>query len=301
MISGRGLGHTGGTLDKLEAIPGYNATPDAALMARTVREVGCVIGGQTHDLAPADRKLYAIRDATGSVEAIPLIVSSILSKKLAAGLQGLAMDVKSGSGAFLADPQPLADALVEVAEGAGLPCRALITDMDQVLGRTAGNAVEVRESIAMLRGEPVEPRFAAVTLDLTRALLELGGIDPGAVEAALSSGAAAERFERMVVALGGPADLLEHPDRHLPAAPVVRDVAGGDGTIRRIDVRAVGLAVVELGGGRTREDQPVDHAVGLTEVAGLSEPGERLAVVHARSEADADRAAARLRAAFELA
>ena len=298
MISGRGLGHTGGTLDKLEAIPGYDATPGLERLRAAVGAAGCAIVGQTRDIAPADRRLYALRDATATVECLPLIVASILSKKLAAGLGGLVMDVKGGSGAFLSDPQPLADALVEVAEGAGLPCRALITDMDQVLGRTAGNAVEVREAIAMLRGEDVEPRFRDVTLELTRALLELGGLDPDGVQDALAGGAAADRFARMVVALGGPADLLEDPDRHLPSAPVVREVEGGPGTISAIDVREVGLAVVELGGGRTREDQPVDHAVGLTEVAGLGEDAARLAVVHARDDATADRAAARLRAAI---
>ncbi len=190
MISGRGLGHTGGTLDKLESIPGYNATPDAALMGKVVREVGCVIGGQTDDLAPADRKLYAIRDATGSVEAIPLIVSSILSKKLAAGLGGLVMDVKHGSGAFMSerdDARALARALVDVAVAAGLPTVALLTDMDRVLGTTAGNALEVRESIELLRDpSSADPRLLAVTLELTRALLELGGLGDADPQAAPS-------------------------------------------------------------------------------------------------------------------
>jgi thymidine phosphorylase len=301
MISGRGLGHTGGTLDKLESIPGYDATPGEAKLREAVEAAGCAIVGQTAEVAPADRRLYALRDATATVECLPLIVASILSKKLAAGLDGLVLDVKQGSGAFLADVAPLAEALVEVGRGAGLRCEAVITDMDQVLGRTAGNALEVREAIAMLRGEAVEPRFREVTMSLTETLLELGGLDPGAAERALASGEAADRFARMVVALGGTADLLEDPDAHLPAAPVVRDVAGGGGSVRSIDVRQVGLAVVELGGGRVREDQPVDHAVGLTDVAGLGEPGETLAVVHARDEGSADRAAARLRSAFELA
>src|SRR3954463_3888200 len=193
MISGRGLGHTGGTLDKLEAIPGYNATPDAALMGRVVREVGCVIGGQTDPLAPADRKLYGIRDATGSVEAIPLIVSSILSKKLAAGLGGLVMDVKHGNGAFMSamdDARDLARALVDVAVAAGLPTVALLTDMHQVLGTSAGNALEVRESIALLRDPTsADPRLIEVTLALTRALLELGGLGDADPALALASGA----------------------------------------------------------------------------------------------------------------
>jgi thymidine phosphorylase len=299
MISGRGLGHTGGTLDKLESIPGYDATPGEAQLRAAVRAAGCAIVGQTAEVAPADRRLYALRDATATVECLPLIVASILSKKLAAGLQGLVMDVKSGSGAFLEDVQPLAQALVEVAAGAGLRCQAVITDMNQVLGRSAGNALEVREAIAMLRGEDVEPRFRDVTLTLSSTLLELGGLDGAAVTEALESGAAAERFARMVAALGGPTDLLERPDDHLPAAPVVRAVPGGDGTVNRLDVRAVGLAVVELGGGRMREDAPVDHAVGLTDVAGLGEPAETLAVVHARDEAAAARAARRLQEAFE--
>ncbi len=219
MISGRGLGHTGGTLDKLETIPGYNATPDAALMAKVVREVGCVIGGQTDDLAPADRKLYAIRDATGSVEAIPLIVSSILSKKLAAGLGGLVMDVKHGNGAFMSerdDARALARALVDVAVAAGLPTVALLTDMDRVLGTTAGNALEVRESIELLRDpSSADPRLVEVTLALTRALLELGGLGDADPEAALASGAAAERFGAMVARARWP----ERHDRQLRAAP----------------------------------------------------------------------------------
>src|SRR3954464_2941220 len=228
MISGRGLGRTGGALDKLEAIPGYNATPDAATMARVVREVGCVIGGQTDDLAPADRRLYAIRDATGSVEAIPLIVSSILSKKLAAGLGGLVMDVKHGNGAFMAaydDARALARALVDVAVAAGLPTVALLTDMNQVLGRTAGNALEVRESIEILRDPTsADGRLVEVTLELTRALLELGGLGDADPARALASGAAAERFGAMVAALGGPSDIMDNPDTHLERAPVIREV-----------------------------------------------------------------------------
>jgi thymidine phosphorylase len=301
MISGRGLGHTGGTLDKLEAIPGYDATPGEERLRAAVTAAGCAIVGQTDEVAPADRRLYALRDATATVECLPLIVASILSKKLAAGLRGLVLDVKSGSGAFLDDAQPLADALVEVAQGAGLRCQAIVTDMDQVLGRTAGNALEVREAISMLRGEAVEPRFRDVTLALSSSLLELGGLDGSAVGRALDSGEAAERFSRMVVALGGPPDLVEDPDRHLERAPVVREVAGGDGVVRAIDVREVGLAVVELGGGRLREDAPIDHAVGLTEVAGIGEPAGVLAVVHARDEAAAERAALRLVGAYEVA
>jgi thymidine phosphorylase len=309
MISGRGLGHTGGTLDKLEAIPGYNATPDAELMGRVVREVGCVIGGQTDDLAPADRKLYGIRDATGSVEAIPLIVSSILSKKLAAGLGGLVMDVKHGNGAFMSeldDARALARALVDVAVAAGLPTVALLTDMNAVLGATAGNALEVRESIAVLRGDPdADPRLVEVTLQLTRALLDLGGLGDADPAQALASGAAAERFGAMVAALGGPSDIVDDPDAHLERAPVVREVfPDEDGVVTAHDTRALGIAVMSLGGGRAVETDVIDMAVGLDAVAGpgtaVARGGRPLAVIHARDEAGADAAQAAVRAAITV-
>jgi thymidine phosphorylase len=309
MISGRGLGHTGGTLDKLEAIPGYNATPDAALMGRVVREVGCVIGGQTDDLAPADRKLYGIRDATGSVEAIPLIVSSILSKKLAAGLGGLVMDVKHGNGAFMSemdDARDLARALVDVAVAAGLPTVALLTDMNAVLGATAGNALEVRESIELLRDPTsADPRLVEVTLALTRALLELGGLGDADPARALASGDAAERFGAMVAALGGPSDIIDNYDAHLEAAPVVREVfADEDGVVTAHDTRALGVAVMTLGGGRAVESDVIDMAVGLDAVAGpgtaVARGGRPLAIVHARDEAGADAAEAAVRAAITV-
>jgi thymidine phosphorylase len=309
MISGRGLGHTGGTLDKLETIPGYNATPDAALMGKVVREVGCVIGGQTDDLAPADRKLYAIRDATGSVEAIPLIVSSILSKKLAAGLGGLVMDVKHGNGAFVSeidDARALARALVDVAVAAGLPTVALLTDMDRVLGATAGNALEVRESIELLRDpSSADPRLLAVTLELTRALLDLGGLRDADPEAALSSGAAAERFGAMVHALGGPSDMMENYEQHLDRAPVIREVfPETDGVVTAHDTRALGIVVMNLGGGRAVESDVIDPAVGLDAVAGpetaVASGGRPLAIVHARDGASADAAAAAVRAAITV-
>jgi thymidine phosphorylase len=309
MISGRGLGHTGGTLDKLEAIPGYNATPPGPLMGRVVREVGCVIGGQTDDLAPADRKLYGIRDATGSVEAIPLIVSSILSKKLAAGLGGLVMDVKHGNGAFMAeyeDAKALARALVDVAVAAGLPTVALLTDMNQVLGATAGNALEVRESIEILKDPGSgDPRLVAVTLELTRALLDLGGLGDADPEAALRSGAAAERFGAMVAALGGPSDIMDNYDEHLDRAPVIREVfPDEDGVVVAHDTRALGIAVMNLGGGRKVESDVIDMAVGLDAVAGpgadVARGGRPLAVVHARDEAGADAAEAEVKRAIAV-
>jgi thymidine phosphorylase len=290
MISGRGLGHTGGTLDKLDSIPGYRSQPDLEEFRRVVAQIGCAIVGQTDELAPADRKLYATRDITATVECIPLIVASILSKKLAAGVDHLVMDVKTGSGAFMAqraDAEALAQNLEEVSEGNGMRCDALISDMDQVLGRTAGNAVEVREAIAFLKNEPTEPRLKQVTFDLAAKLI-------GDPERTISSGAAAEKFEQMVAALGGPKDILEAD--HLPTAPIRREVAG-DGPVQRIDVREVGLAVLELGGGRTHPEQDVDHAVGLTDVLGIGESGP-LCVIHARDEQSADRAEERIRRAF---
>jgi thymidine phosphorylase len=310
MISGRGLGHTGGTLDKLDSIPGYDTTPDVETLKRVVGQAGCAIVGQTGDLAPADRRLYAIRDATGTVESIPLIVASILSKKLAAGLSALVMDVKFGSGAFMSardDADELARALVDVAGGAGLPTVALLTDMDEVLGSTAGNALEVREAIDFLEGAQ-ESRLHEVTLSLAASLLVQCGLadDEDAAGAAaqdvLDSGAAAEVFARMVAALGGPADLMERPEDHLPRAPVQRPVLA-EGVVTGMDCRAVGLVITGLGGNRARETDAIDPAVGLTDVAAVGErlgPERPLAVIHARDEAGAEQAEHALRAAVRL-
>jgi thymidine phosphorylase len=313
MISGRGLGHTGGTFDKLDSIPGYRTTPGLDEFRAVTRSVGCAIIGQTADLAPADRRLYAIRDVTGTVESLDLLTSSILSKKLAAGLGGLVMDVKCGSGAFMArrdEARALADSLVTVANGAGLPTRALLTDMDQPLASAAGNAVEVVYAIDYLTGARREPRFHAVTTALAAEMLVLGGLSPDAadaaarVEDALASGRAAEIFSRMVAALGGPADLIEAPERHLAAASVVRDVpAPRSGTVAGIATRDLGLAVIGLGGGRTRPQDGIDHAVGFTDLAALGAtvgPGAPLGRVHARDEAAAQAAVAAVQAAYRI-
>ncbi len=311
MISGRGLGHTGGTLDKLESIPGYVATPQPDRFRAVLQQVGCAIIGQTAALAPADRRFYAIRDVTATVESIPLITASILSKKLAAGLRYLVMDVKWGSGAF-ADTLPmareLAQSIVTVAAGAGLPTVALVTDMNQVLGRTAGNALEVHESIAMLRGETTEPRLAEVTYALAAELLASCGLAPSVAdgrvraEQAVRSGDAAERFGRMVRALGGPADLLDRAPALLPHAPIVCDAPPQRaGVVASIDVRQVGIAVLQLGGGRRHAADRIDPAVGLVEVAGVGErvgPDRPLARVHAADQASAARAIATLQQAF---
>ncbi|GEO37220.1 thymidine phosphorylase [Skermanella aerolata] len=318
MISGRGLGHTGGTLDKLDSIPGYVSLPDRTTLERVIRDAGCAIIGATDAFAPADKRVYAVRDITATVESLDLITASILSKKLAAGLDALVMDVKFGSGAFMAefdDAVALAESIVTVATGAGMPTVALLTDMNEVLGRTAGNALEVRESIDLLTGAGHDPRLYEVTAALSAELLVLGGLCPDTAAArtrfddVISSGAAAERFGRMVSALGGPADLMENPDRYLASAPVVREVhADASGSIAAIDTRALGVAVVALGGGRSRVQDPIDPAVGLSAVAGLgaaagpqgSPQSGPLAIVHARSEDEAEAAADAVRAAFTI-
>lgn len=312
MISGRGLGHTGGTLDKLDAIPGYVSQPDVGLFRRVVADVGCAIIGQTADLAPADGRLYAIRDVTATVESIPLITASILSKKLAAGLRSLVLDVKTGNGAFmqkLEDARALAESLVEVANGAGLKTTALITDMNEPLASAAGNAVEVQNAVEFLTGKHRDPRLTEVTVALAAEILVSGGLaidlDDGQrrVRDAFDSGRAAEKFAEMVAALGGPADFVEWPETYLPAAPVIRAVyPERAGIVQSIDTRAIGIAVVELGGGRRRASDGIDHAVGVTQLAGIGAAvGDGpIAYVHARDEEGLARVVAALRRTYRL-
>jgi len=313
MISGRGLGHTGGTLDKLESIPGYDATPSIERFQQVVAEAGCAIIGQTADLAPADRRLYAVRDVTATVESVPLITASILSKKLAAGLEGLVMDVKVGNGAFADNPamaEELACSIVAVAEGAGLPTTALITDMNQPLGRTAGNALEVAECVELLTGATGDARFCEVTLALAAEMMLLGGLATDTETArakaneAIDSGRAAERFAAMVTALGGPADFLDRSATLLPQAPIRRPVqAKAAGVLAACDTRAVGLAVIALGGGRRRVEDRIDPAVGIDDILPLGTVVSRsdpIAVVHAADEASAEQAAVLLQKAFAI-
>jgi len=313
MISGRSLGHTGGTLDKLDSIPGYQTAVSTARLHEALQHAGCAIVGQTGELAPADRRLYAIRDVTGTVESTPLITASILSKKLAAGLQGLVMDVKVGNGAFAADlptARALAQSLVQVAQGAGLPTRAFITDMSQVLGSSAGNALEVHEALALLQGRACEPRLLELTRALSAELLLIGGLADriddalARVDAALADGRALEHFARMVAALGGPADFVERAGTYLPAAPVqlaVRSVRSG--WVRGMATREIGLLVGELGGGRRRAGDVVDPRVGLSDIASIGlrvEAGALLATVHAADEASAAAAGKRLLELIDL-
>jgi thymidine phosphorylase len=314
MISGRGLGHTGGTLDKLSSISGYDVQPDVTTFRRVVREVGCAIIGATDNLAPADRRLYGVRDVTATVESIPLIVSSILSKKVAAGLDGLVMDVKSGSGAFCDTEtmaRDLAGSLVAVANQAGLSTTALITDMDQVLGRQVGNALEVGEAIAYLTGEGTrDRRLHEVVMALAGEMLALGDLAPSIAagraraEAALEDGRAAETFARMVAGLGGPNDVLEHPGRYLARTPVIKPcTATRPGHVVGMNAREVGIAVVGLGGGRSHADDAIDPSVGFSEFIDVGtrvRTGNPLCLVHAASEADADEAIDRLRKAIRI-
>ncbi|MCK6422452.1 MAG: thymidine phosphorylase [Aquabacterium sp.] len=311
MISGRGLGHTGGTLDKLEALPGFDTAADPARLRQLLHQAGCAIVGAGPTLAPADRRLYAVRDVTATVESIALITASILSKKLAAGLQALVLDVKVGNGAVspdVATARALAHSLVEVAAQCGLPTCALLTDMDQPLGRCAGNALEVDEALAWLRGEPPDERLTEVTLALAAQLLVQGGLAadlPAARSLAQSrwrSGAAAEHFARMVAAQGGPTDVLR--DARLPLAPVQQVVpAPHTGFLAHIDTRALGTAVVALGGGRARADDRIDPRVGLSGLHPLGtalQAGTPLAVVHAATAAAAHEAAQRVTEACRI-
>ena len=313
MISARGLGHTGGEVDLMESM-GCAIAPPAELFARTVADVGCAIIGPTGRLAPADARIYYVRDVTATVESIPLITGSIMSKKLAAGINGLVMSVNYGSGAFmptLEAARALALSMLGVAEGAGVPMVTWLCDMDEVMGDAVGSLPQIREVIAYLTGGPREARLEQIVTRLSAEVLVMGGLaaDIAAAEAMLAArladGSAAERFARMVAALGGPADLVDHPDRYLQRAPFARPVVpAGEGFVARVDARAVGMALLSIGSGRTRPDQSIDHGVGLTGMAHVGDrvgPGRPIAVLHARDEAAFERAAAAIRAAVTLA
>jgi len=313
MISGRGLGHTGGTLDKLASIPGYDTAPDVPTLHRALKSAGCAIIGQTADLAPADRRLYAIRDVTATVESVPLITASILSKKLAAGLNALVMDVKVGNGAFadlLDMATTLAESLVQVANGAGLPTRAWLTDMNQVLGSNCGNALEVLEALDFLTGTWREPRLLQVTRTLSAELLVMGRLAGDEAQAlqqvddALHSGRALTQFARMVSALGGPTDFCERPGHYLPSAPVQLPVlAQRSGFVTGMATRAIGLAVVELGGGRRQASDTIDARVGFSQFVQMGQSvqaGDVLAVVHAGDTSAAERARATLQEKIQI-
>lgn len=313
MISGRGLGHTGGTLDKLESIPGYNITPTNDVFGQVTKDAGVAIIGQTGDLAPADKRVYATRDITATVDNISLITASILSKKLAAGLESLVMDVKVGSGAFMPTyeaSEELAKSIVAVANGAGTKTTAILTDMNQVLASSAGNAVEVREAVRFLTGEYRNPRLLEVTMASCAEMLVLGKLAENTEDAraklmeALDNGKAAECFGKMVAGLGGPADFVENYDNYLEKAEIIKPVyATETGVVSAMDTRAIGMAVVSMGGGRRVATDEIDYAVGfdnfirLGEVANSDKP---LAVIHARTEEQWEEAAKALRSAITV-
>ncbi|WP_421193567.1 thymidine phosphorylase [Aeromonas enteropelogenes] len=313
MISGRGLGHTGGTLDKLDAIPGYQTSVDNDRFLKVVKEAGVAIIGQTGDLAPADKRIYAVRDITATVESIAMITGSILSKKLASGLEALVMDVKVGSGAFMPTfeaSEELAKSIVAVANGAGCRTSALLTDMNQVLASSAGNAVEVREAVRYLTGEYRNPRIHAVTMALCTEMLISAGLASNDVDAraklqaVLDNGKAAEIFGRMVTGLGGPSDFMERYDAYLPKAAIVRPVyAANAGFVTAMDTRELGLAVVAMGGGRRAAGDKLDYAVGLTDFIRLGQSVDAdkpLALIHAQTEEQFAQAAGMVQAAVKI-
>lgn len=313
MISGRGLGHTGGTLDKLESIPGYQTQIDQQTLRQIIGDVGCAITGASRNIAPADKRLYAIRDVTATVDSLPLIVASILSKKLAAGLQALVLDVKCGDGAFMQtkdDAQALAKALVEVSNAAGVKTSALITDMDQPLANCAGNALEVKSALAILHGDYSQSRLLEVTLALGAQMLissKICGDDNEAVQimnSALSSGAALETFARMIREQGGPSDFIDMPERHLTVASHKAPVlAAYDGYLSTCQTRELGMSVVRLGGGRRVPTDAIDFGVGFSDVTPLGtrvSAGDPIAFVHGASLEDCQREAARAQSLWTI-
>ena len=313
MISGRGLGHTGGTLDKLDSIQGYQTAPSNDLFQKTVKDVGCAIIGQTTNLAPADKRIYAVRDVCSTVESIPLITASILSKKLASGLENLVMDVKFGNGAFMEkidDARALANSIVQVANDAGTKTTALLTDMKAVLGYNIGNALEVLESVHYLKGENINQRLDQVTKALCiEALLNTKlaknkkeALDK--IEKALSTGAALEKFAKMVQTLGGPSDFVSHPEDYMPKAPIIRPVfAKKEGYINQMKTRQIGLLLIELKGGRTHPLQTINHATGMTNFVQIGDKVDfktPLCFVHASDENDFENIASKLHGLIEI-
>lgn len=313
MISGRGLGHTGGTLDKLDSIPGYTTSASELLFRKVVKDAGVAIVGQTGELAPADKRIYGVRDVTATVESIAMITASILSKKLAEGLDALVMDVKVGSGAFMPtfdQSVELAQSIVQVANGAGVKTTALLTDMNQCLASSAGNALEVREAVQFLTGEYRNERLLEITMAQSAELLVSGGLAANTEQAreklqsVLDNGQAAEIFSRMVHGLGGPADFTERYDHYLPGASIIKPVyMEGDGFLSAMNTRDVGMAVVQLGGGRKVASDTIDYGVGFTEICRLGDridSSQPIAMLHASSDASWNQAADMLRGALTL-
>ena len=313
MISGRGLGHTGGTTDKVESIPGYRSTPDFDRFRKVVKEVGCAIIGQTEDLAPADRRFYAIRDVTSTVESVPLITASILSKKIAAGLDALVMDVKTGNGAFMATmdrAEALSSALVATAASANLKTHAIITDMNECLGSTAGNALEIAECVEFLKNNFREERLDKVVVALCAEMLIASGLESDReaaarkVNDAIVSGKAADTFGKMIHGMGGPADFIENYKAYLPQAKIVRPILSStSGFVDSVNAFQLGNAIIELGGGRRILNEALDLSVGMSDVVAVGaaiEAGQSLMSVHAATEQQADAAEAIILNAYAI-
>lgn len=307
MISGRGLGHTGGTLDKFDSIPGYQTAPSNDLFRKAVKKIGCSIIGQTGNLAPADKRIYAVRDVCATVESIDLITASILSKKLAAGLDCLVMDLKCGNGAFMASlerAENLAQSIVRVADAAGTKTKAVLTDMNQVLGRSVGNALEVAEAVDYLKGINVDVRLHKITMELCAELLVSSHLATSLEDAkaklqqVLDNGQALEKFAQMVAMMGGPKDFCDDVWKYLPKAKIIRPVyAKEQGYVAAMDTRGIGLSVIELHGGRTSPEQKVDYASGYSDFCQIGEFVDKnrpLAMVHAQNESEYKLAAKRL-------
>lgn len=310
-VTGRGIDYCGGEVDMLDSIPGYQIEPSPELFMQVVKEAGGAIMGPTLDLAPADRKFFYVREVSGTVESVPLITGSILSKKLAAGPRGLVTSVGCGSGAFMKtieDARQLANSMGEVAADAGLPNVHLITDLNSVLGTTVGNALEVIEVVDFLSGKYRDPRTEELTLIIAAEMIVLAGIAPDLAtaremaKARLDDGTAADRFGRMVEMLGGPGDFMAAPERHLPATPVIRPVhASAPGYVAEMDTKQIGLTLVVLGGGRKRPSEPIDFSVGMTNFIQLGEYADAdrpICLVHARDEDGYKAAAEMIRSAI---
>ncbi len=310
MISGRGLGHTGGTLDKFDAIKGYNSSPSIEKFRQTVKQVGCAIIGQTQNLAPADKRFYATRDITATVDCIPLIVASILSKKLAEGLDGLVMDVKTGNGAFMQKQQDAKNLAQAIVETASVKTTAIITDMSQVIGTTVGNSLEMHEAIAYLTGKNPDPLLHELVQTLAAQMLLQGKLVSSLatgkkkVNEVLASGQAAQKFAQMVAALGGPFDLLEKPNKYLAKAPIMQAVfAKKTGYVTAMNSLEIGLALLEMGGGRRHASDTIDYAVGFSKFCHIGDKIEKdtpLAFVHAQNENQALEMAEKVTNAIEI-
>jgi thymidine phosphorylase len=313
MISGRGLGHTGGTLDKFDSIPGYNTSPNEEILRRVVSKVGCAIIGQTNELAPADKRLYAIRDVTGTVESIDLITASILSKKLAAGLEGLVIDVKCGNGAFMQDfseASTLAKSLVTVSNESGCKTTALVTDMNQPLSQSIGNSLEVLAAIDILKGSSKDYRLLEVTNSLGVSILCSSNICKNKKEAqllissVLSSGKAAEKFSQMISELGGANDFFEKPKNYLTPSNIQKNICcKQSGYVKKINTKNLGNILILLGGGRQKVEDDIDFSVGmklLIELGTYVEKNQPICTLYARDEESFNIAEKEIIESFEI-